>query len=93
MALDRIYRLTCDGWSLIDLNRKLSDSSRRAVNMACHGRSPIAPTSTKARTVAKANGWARHKEDVLTNPNHPSAGTSVHRFDLCPSCAKALIES
>ena len=92
MALDRIYRLTCDSWSLIDLARDMPDQMRRSILGSCHLRSLNRATSTKARTAARSAGWVRHKEDILLNPDQPSAGTSTHRFDLCPSCAKALIE-
>ncbi len=93
MALDRIYRLTCDGRKLIDQARTMSEHARRSVLGHCKVRSSNASTAAEARRRAKSEGWARHRESLPINTEHPSTGTSVHPFDLCPNCATALIET
>lgn len=85
MALERTYRLTCDGWSLIERARTLSDSSRRAVMMDCEMNGPVADSSAKASARAWSASWVRHREDLPGEHQVP--------FDLCPRCAGALIQS
>lgn len=83
--LMKIYQLRCDGPHL----------TRRLGLPPVPRHTPfsdMAETSAKARRAATHNGWGRVTKTlpITADPHGP---TSTMRFDLCPSCKKALGET
>jgi hypothetical protein len=100
MTLIKTYALACEGPSLLMYRERVAGkthaeirvdrSGRDALRAKCAMVAPTEVSSQKTRATARRLGWVRHSERF---PIYQGAtDTSVHRFDLCPSCHAALSE-
>jgi hypothetical protein len=83
MSLFRTYQVQCDGVGLaLRLNRSVAPGH--------FDFSFGKPTSTKARTAAKQQGWVRQSRQMPIFRNEPAGETGTIKYDLCPACASHL---
>lgn len=88
MALERLYRISCEGRALARRKNVDEREQRRIAGHCAVVVNRTSDTSKDARTTARRLGWTR-RTVWFPFAFDPKQG-SEQKFDLCPSCTERI---